>query len=276
MNISVNKLKTLAFILILCGAGLCLWGFNLLDKEYLLMVTENSQGSSLAIIQAGVSGEHYLLKEAGRVESVCLFDKKNIVYQIKTDGKTRNRVFDLQEGVVNTEADASRMLDCLSDKEKRCLEISRDQSISGSSLKSPLPGGFRAAALIPDSTYVLGFSGGTLKIFDQDTRAVFNTGFEESDCRVSLSSGSKKMAIAGLEQSGQLLLFNLTDMQPIHSEKITGQIVQSDWNGSGTALVLVAREGKTSHCYKYTVANAAWSSIILDSDNPMRLFYLAP
>lgn len=275
VNTSENKLKALAFILILCGVGFCLMGFSLLDKEYLLVLTESSQGTSLAIFQPG-GGEHYLLYEPGRVESACLQDEHNLVYKVKTDGEITTRVFDLQEGVKSKDATTSRLIDNLTSKEKRSFEISRNGNISGSSLKGPIPNGFRAAALIPDSTYVLGFSGGILKVFDQDTRAVFSTGVEESDGTVILSSGNKKMAIVSQGQSGSLSLFNLQDMQPIHSEKITGQVVQADWNGPGSALVLVARDGKTSHCYRFTVGNAAWSNSLVESDKSIRVFYLNP
>lgn len=271
-----NKLKALAFILIMCGTGLCLWGFTSLEKEYLLVVTENSQGSSLVITQPGVGGEHYLLQEPGRVESAGLVDEQKVVYQVKKDGKTTTRVFDLPEGNVDKDTPAARLIDDINNKAKRSIEISTNADISGAAIKGPVPTGFRAAALLPESTYVLGFAGGTLKIFDQDTRALFNTGFEESDCMINLSSSNKKMAIAGKGQSGSLLLFNLLDMQPIYSEKVTGQVSQADWNGDGSALVLVARDDKTTHCYRYAVGNTAWKSSILESDKPLRVFYLSP
>ncbi|MEQ8174766.1 MAG: hypothetical protein ABRQ26_06795 [Syntrophomonadaceae bacterium] len=276
MNTWENMLKALAFLLIICGIGLCLWGFNSLDKEYLLVVTQNSQGSSLVITQPDVGGEHYLLQEPGRVESAALLDEQKVVYQVTKDGKTTTRVFDLKEGNVNQDAPASRLVDYINNKQKRSFEISRNANISGINIKGPVPNGFRAAAVIPDSTYVLGFLGQTLKIFDQDTRALFNTGFEEADCTVNLSLGNKKMAIVGQGQSGSLLLFNLQDMQPIYSEKIAGQVTQADWNESGSALVLVIMDGKTTRCYKYTVSSAALKSGLFESDKPLRVFYLAP
>lgn len=275
MKNTLDKLKILAFVLILSGAGLCIWGSSFLGKDYFLLVTDDAQSCNLSVVQSN-SNDSTLLREKGQVETACLLDERELIYSVKSDGIKTVKVFDIKEGALKSGSPSQKQIDYLVNKEKRTFTIRQGNPVSGLLSENSTPRGFQAVALIPDSMYVLGFLRGKLHIFDKDTRAVFNTDIEEADSTISLSSGNKRMAVVGQGVSdSSLSLFNLEDMYPIHTEKISGKITNLDWNEAGTALVLVAREGKTSRCYKYSVANQAWGSPILDSHGEARVFYLA-